>query len=516
MKYVMWLKDAALADKSVVGYKAWSLSKLKENHVNVPKGFVLTSDAVEKLLFDLGLLDKIKNLCSLGQSSGDWSRCSGQLQRIFSALKFTEGFSEDIEDYYQLLGVGESGGVAQGLVGGENPIVAVRLSSAFANVSSSAKLSVSGAEVVKLGVLEMLSSYYSLENCQRHLGNGFPALLVQKMVFGSKSGSLFTKHPVTGDSSYVIEAVQGLGTMLLGGDVVCDNYVINPNSRSVVSREICEQNFADVFFEGSIVRKEVPAYDRNSQALTDRECLEVSRQGQKIVGLLGNDVRVSFSCAGDSVFVVTALPMVEEEIKQNQVFTSVVTGAPVIAGAVSSGSEVFDSEDGLVLDGELPGMESSVASGVEGSVGVVDSVDGNSDMIKSFEALGDRLEQESDVAKLQELEASLESIDDSGGEVGVSNSSVVILGVDSGVSDDSRDLEGSGSLDESARAFEMEAFEKNDSSSVPRGTGGKSFEKLLLDKKEQRSSNFEKGGKRKDMFFKQKKRKKGKFGKFVY
>ena len=314
--------------------------------------------------------------------------------------------------------------------------------------------------------------YYNLRNCQKHLGEKFPAVLVQKMVFGKKSGSLFTKHPVTGDSSYVIESVFGLGTMLGGStDISCDNYVIDPVGRSVLSREISEQNFADVFSNGSIVRSEIPAYMKNSQSLTDRECLEVGRQGQKIVSLLGNNMKVSFTCVGDSVFVLTALPMVNAEETGVQ-----ATVGEVVSNLGSNVSFAPEISKKLVVSDEL-----SLGGKIEGV---------------------DIEEVDNDAVKLKELEESLESLDSL--ENSAFESAVFAR-------KEASEPVANEPIEKSIVMLEREVVQKSLESS---GSPKRSFEKLLEEKKEARVSG--KDNKRKDIFFKHKKKRKGKFGKAFY
>lgn len=58
-----------------------------------------------------------------------------------------------------------------------------------------------------------------------HIHSGDVAVIVQKMLQSRVSGVAFSRHPVTGEHTVVIEAVHGLGEQLVGGQVTPDTYV---------------------------------------------------------------------------------------------------------------------------------------------------------------------------------------------------------------------------------------------------------------------------------------------------
>lgn len=60
---------------------------------------------------------------------------------------------------------------------------------------------------------------------ERGVESGGVAVIVQKMLQSRVSGVAFSKHPVTGEDKVVVEAVQGLGELLVGGTVTPDTYI---------------------------------------------------------------------------------------------------------------------------------------------------------------------------------------------------------------------------------------------------------------------------------------------------
>lgn len=55
--------------------------------------------------------------------------------------------------------------------------------------------------------------------------SGGVAVIVQRMLDSRVSGVAFSKHPVTGEGTVVVEAVRGLGEQLVGGQVTPDTYI---------------------------------------------------------------------------------------------------------------------------------------------------------------------------------------------------------------------------------------------------------------------------------------------------
>ena len=62
------------------------------------------------------------------------------------------------------------------------------------------------------------------------------SVIVQEMIDGDIAGVMFTKNPVNGDDTIVIESVLGLGEKLVQGEVTPTQITINKNTLIIVNR----------------------------------------------------------------------------------------------------------------------------------------------------------------------------------------------------------------------------------------------------------------------------------------
>lgn len=105
------------------------------------------------------------------------------------------------------------------------------------------------------------------------------AVVVQQMIDSQTSGVMFTVDPVHGRKDrMVVEAARGLGEAVVSGETTPDNYTLSR--------------------DGVVKRSKIVDAER---VLSDEECAELARMGQKLTRLYGapQDVEWAFDAAGD-------------------------------------------------------------------------------------------------------------------------------------------------------------------------------------------------------------------------
>lgn len=111
--------------------------------------------------------------------------------------------------------------------------------------------------------------------------SGGVAVIVQRMLHSRVSGVAFSKHPVTGEQKVVVEAVQGLGERLVGGQVTPDTYIENG-----------EQHLAG----------ETPI-------LTDNELAEVRELTKRVEAFFGYPVDIEWAYEKNVLYLLQARPI---------------------------------------------------------------------------------------------------------------------------------------------------------------------------------------------------------------
>ncbi len=193
----------------------------------------------------------------------------------FLVIDFSEEGELDAEAWHQLEAFLER-------VGG---IVAVRSS---ANVEDAEARSFAGQFETRLGVTrtrlrravaEVRSSVHQQRVADYCAAMGVDAqsirmsVVVQRQVNATSAGVALTQASDGGN--VVIEAVYGLGELLVGGQQQGDRYVVNGDGEVNVEH-VAYQPALLAYGEGGVQKRLVPAADRNAQKLTQEQASEVA------------------------------------------------------------------------------------------------------------------------------------------------------------------------------------------------------------------------------------------------
>ena len=103
------------------------------------------------------------------------------------------------------------------------------------------------------------------------------------MVQSDSSGVMFTIDPVTNEKNRIlIEAIFGLGELLVQGTVTPDRYLVEKNSLKILEKEIAEQEIQLIKVGSLNKRKKVPKKKQKTQKISLNQIKELARFGKKI------------------------------------------------------------------------------------------------------------------------------------------------------------------------------------------------------------------------------------------
>ncbi len=227
MAFVALLSEH-ITDRGALGNKARVLSELCQEGFPVPPGFVITTEAFDYFMNSNGI--------------NDWSTVSSiseQLQEL--RRRVLEGrMPSDLEN-----------AILHHFGALQHECVAIRSSATY---EDSASQSFAGQFDSFLGVTEeMLIA--NIKSCWASLfkprpygygaqraGTGKMAVIVQEMVDADASGVCFSIDPVTGDPGrIVIEAISGLGELLVQGLAIPDQYAVEKSTLVILEKRISSQ-----------------------------------------------------------------------------------------------------------------------------------------------------------------------------------------------------------------------------------------------------------------------------------
>jgi pyruvate,water dikinase len=292
-------------DRPTVGGKAATLADLTAAGLPVPAGFAVTTAAYRRAVAPLdpdGALGREIERLDPADAAGI-AAISAWVREAILATPLPCDVREAIAACYQALTREDPRDAA----------VAVR-SSATSEDSESASFAglqdtflwVRGEDAVAEHVRRCWASLYNVESVTYRRHQGVPeqglamGVVVQVMVDPRCAGVLFTRSPVTGDTSVVvIEASWGLGSALVGGDVTPDSYVVSKVTREIVKRAVAvklrQHQRAPA---GGVCVTDVPPHLRDVPCLADAEVLALADLGRRVTKYYGAPQDVEWAITG--------------------------------------------------------------------------------------------------------------------------------------------------------------------------------------------------------------------------
>ncbi len=288
--------EAVPEDAHQAGGKARGLGRLARAGLPVPAGFVITAYG-QRLFFEKTGLSRLVAEELAGTDAGDMEslrRAGDAIRRRILTADLPRELLEAIEGHSARLGAR----------------VAVRSSAihedsffSFAGQFESA-LNVPREDAAE-GYKTVLASQFTpraLYYCNAHgysyeeMGMG---VLVMDMVEARSAGVLYSLDPASPEAGVrVINAVWGLGTLAVGGDISPD--VLRVSREGELAVTVGDKTRKAVCLpEGGIAVREMPDEERHAAALSARDAEELVRLGEQVGELLGEPQDMEWALGPD-------------------------------------------------------------------------------------------------------------------------------------------------------------------------------------------------------------------------
>ena len=263
-KLVVWFSEVDKEDIPLVGGKGANLGEMVKMGLPVPPGFIVTSQAYDQFLEEAKLKPRIKEyLKDLNcQDPRALERVSRVIKKDIIRSPIPYEIAKKIMGSYftlsRLHGKDDSSyGLVKKIKNGikslvNEPLVAVRSSATaedlptasfagqqetFLNIKGEANV-VEAVRKSWASLFEPRAIFYREENKFDHFKVGI-AVPVQKMVQSETSGVMFTINPVINEKNkIVIEAIWGLGELIVQGKVTPDHYEVDKKTLEILKKEV--------------------------------------------------------------------------------------------------------------------------------------------------------------------------------------------------------------------------------------------------------------------------------------
>lgn len=424
-KFVVWFNEVDKEDITLVGGKGANLGEMTKAGIPVPPGFIVTASAYFYFLQKNNLKSKIKNAlasCDVNDPR-QLDHASKTIQKIILSAKIPKEISQAIIDYYFRLNQiyddtvlyhykqvqkkkiidKIKNGFAQSLKKvkkfTELPLVAVRSSATaedlpeasfagqqetFLNIEGEANL-IESVRKCWASLFEPRAIFYRQEHNFDHFKVGI-AVPVQKMIQSETSGVMFTVDPLTNNKiTIVIEAIFGLGELIVQGTITPDHYKINKQSLKIFEKQIAPQEKMLKLQKSRNILKTIPKKLQKNQKLTDRQITEIAIWGKKIEKHYYFPQDIEWAVENGHIYILQTRPIttINEKLKiengklqskiekELKIFLSGTGASPGIATGpvkiIQSSKELHKIKPGDVLVAEMtnpsyvPVMKKAVA-----------------------------------------------------------------------------------------------------------------------------------------------------------
>ena len=371
-KNLVWFEDVDKNDLPLVGGKGANLGELTKAGIPVPPGFIVTTVSYFNFLEEAGLREEMGNILEPlnPDDTEQLLQISTKIKDAITSAEMPQDIADEIREAYKKLG---------GLVAVRSSATAEDLPDASFAGQQSTFLNIQGEDNVVVAVQECWASlfepraiFYRNEHGIDHMQVGI-AVPVQRMVQSEAAGVLFTMEPVTNESKITIEAVYGLGEVVVSGEMTPDHYLVDKERFTILEKQIVEQDWqlvksleSDSDVDGANVKLPVSDELRKEQKLSDDEIISLAKLGAKIEDHYKFPQDIEWAKEGGELYVVQTRPITTlESISEGSVgemldVPALVSGSSASPGLgsgpvkiISDPSRISEVKEGDILVAEM-------------------------------------------------------------------------------------------------------------------------------------------------------------------
>ncbi|UUX93861.1 phosphoenolpyruvate synthase [Methanoplanus endosymbiosus] len=311
MPDILWLAEIKKEDIPSVGGKGASLGEMTAVGLPVPPAFVVTAQAFRRYLVGAGVEERLySKLEGLDVDDAELlENTANDVMNIIMETEMPEALGREIIAAYKKMG--------------DNEIVAVRSSATAEDLPDASfagqqetYLNIKGDEDLLESIHKCWASLFGGRAIYYRAKQGFDdrsvdiAVVVQKLVFSEKAGVMFSSHPVTGETTTIIEGSWGLGEAVVSGTVSPDNYVFDQSTKRVVDRYIANK-IVEILPDGEKGTKEVEV-DKERQdiaVLNDNEIKNLAKFAKIAEEHYENPQDIEWGIVGDEIYILQSRPI---------------------------------------------------------------------------------------------------------------------------------------------------------------------------------------------------------------
>lgn len=298
---------------SELGGKGYSLATLLKNGFNVPKGFVVTSQAFFAFLKQNNLLEETIKLAS-EINRGNFLEKSKEIKDLILKGEIPEKITTEIKN--QLAGLNVKAVAIRSSSASEDS-----LKSSFAGLHDTFLNIKTEPDSVLEAIKKCWASLFNQRAVAYRIRKGIPhlegmAVIIQGMVPAEVSGVAFTAHPDTKETDkIVIECSWGLGEAIVAGKVTPDRYIVEKKSLRITDRKLGTKKIMVETQEKGTIEVDTPLTKRDTFCLSDTLIENLSKVCLNIEKLFSSPQDIEWCIHKDMIWVLQSRSITSLEEK---------------------------------------------------------------------------------------------------------------------------------------------------------------------------------------------------------
>jgi pyruvate,water dikinase len=364
-KAVVWFDEVTKKDIPLVGGKGANLGEMTNAGIPVPGGFIVTAAAYFDFIARSGIQNQIKALLEPVDihDSRQLQETAIKVERLITDAQMPADIASEVKQAYVKMG--------KGLVAVRSSATAEDLPEASFAGQQATFLNVEGEDEVVKAVQDCWASlfgaraiFYRQEQGFDHFKVGI-AVPVQHMVQSEAAGVMFTVEPTTSNRNKItIEAVLGLGEMIVSGDVTPDHYIVNKADMKILEKEVKAQEWKLVRdisggSEEPNVKINLTPEEQAKQKITDTEIAQLAKIGKKLEDHYEFPQDIEWATEKGEIFIVQTRPITTIKEGAGAIYDIdaplLLTGAAASPGVAHGPVKIVPdpSQIDKVLDGDV-------------------------------------------------------------------------------------------------------------------------------------------------------------------
>lgn len=309
MELVRWFTSIGRNDVAIAGGKGANVGEMARAGLATPPGFVLLTAAYRMFVEANELQGEIERLARSIDEAGT------AVEEVSLAIKglFERGAMPAEIEKAALAAYSELG---EGAVAVRSSATAEDMEEASFAGQQESYLNIQSKDEVLSAVRRCWSSLWTARAIAYRARQGIApevvalAVMIQRMVFASAAGVLFTANPLTGDTGeMVINAAWGLGEAVVAGAVTPDMLVVEKRNGALKRLHVGNKLLMTIALEHGTMEGPVPDEMRAARVLTDEQVAELVRLGRAVEDTFGSPQDIEWAIADRQVFALQARPI---------------------------------------------------------------------------------------------------------------------------------------------------------------------------------------------------------------